>query len=79
MPGINFCFAIQLLQSARCYKFSNRNNNELLIINLAAVRADEFQIPVLRQAPNVDGNYRGTFKNYKCLTSIMKYLMKIYY
>ena len=31
-------------------KIGNRNNNELLIINLAAVRADEFQIPVLRQA-----------------------------
>ena len=48
--NINFCFAIQLQLSARRYKFGNRNNNELLIINLAAGRADEFQIPVLRQA-----------------------------
>ena len=37
------------------YKFGNRINNELLIINLATVPADEFQIPVLRQGPNVVG------------------------
>ncbi len=39
--SINFCFDIQLLYSAQHYKFGNRNNNELLIINLVAVR-DEF-------------------------------------
>jgi hypothetical protein len=38
--NINFCFAIQLQFSARLYKFGNNNNNEFLIINLAAVRAD---------------------------------------
>jgi len=37
--NINFCLATQLLFSARRYKFGNRHNNELLIINLAAVRA----------------------------------------
>ena len=35
--GINFCLATQLLLSARRYKFGDNNNNELLIINLAAV------------------------------------------
>ena len=48
--SINFYFAIQLLYQTGRHKFGNRNNNELLIINLASVRADEFQLPVHRQA-----------------------------
>jgi len=36
----NFYFATQLLFSARHYKFGDINNNEQLIINLAAVQAD---------------------------------------
>jgi len=35
--NINFCFAIVLQLSAGVYKFSDINNNELLIINLTAV------------------------------------------
>jgi len=38
--SINFCLAIQLVLSAGRYKFGNINNNEHLIINLAAVQAD---------------------------------------
>ena len=38
--NINFYFATQLLFLARRYKFDYINNNELLTINLAAVRAD---------------------------------------
>jgi hypothetical protein len=38
--NIIFCFPTHLLFSARRYKFGDINNNELLIINLAAVRAD---------------------------------------
>ncbi len=49
--NINFSFANHLKLSSTRYKFSNSNNNELLIINLATVPADEFQVPVLRQAP----------------------------
>ena len=37
--NLNFCFATQLWFSAGLYKFGDINNNELLIINLAAVRA----------------------------------------
>ncbi|MFZ6025294.1 MAG: hypothetical protein ACOYVG_12660 [Bacteroidota bacterium] len=33
------------------YKLGNRINNELLIINLASVQADKFQMPILCQAP----------------------------
>jgi hypothetical protein len=35
--NLNFCFATKLLFPARHYKFGDINNNELLIINLAAV------------------------------------------
>jgi len=52
--SINFCLAIVLWLSARRYKFGHINNNELLVINLSAVRTDDFQIPVLRLAPSVD-------------------------
>jgi len=37
--SINFCFAIVLQLSTGHYKFGDINNNELLIINLAVVRA----------------------------------------
>jgi hypothetical protein len=37
--SINFGLANQLLLSAGHYKFGDINNNELLIINLAAVQA----------------------------------------
>jgi len=37
--GSNFHFANHLLLSAGLYKFGDINNNELLIINLATVRA----------------------------------------
>lgn len=46
-------FRYAALVIIRRYKIGNSNNNELLIINLAVVPADEFQIPVLRQALNV--------------------------
>ena len=39
--------------SSRRITPSNRINNELLFINLAAVRADDFQIPPHRQAVTV--------------------------
>jgi hypothetical protein len=56
--SINFYFAIQLLFSARRYKFGSINNNELLIINLTAVRAGRMQILVLRHALNVSGKIK---------------------
>jgi hypothetical protein len=39
LRNLNFYFSTQLLFSARHYKFGDINNNELLIMNLAAVRA----------------------------------------
>jgi hypothetical protein len=52
LRGINFCLAIMLWLSAGRYKFGDINNNEHLIINLAAVQAG--RISNTSSSPSLD-------------------------
>jgi hypothetical protein len=49
VPAINFLFAIGLRFSAEKSLWSDSTYNELLIINLATVRAEGILIPVLHK------------------------------
>jgi hypothetical protein len=68
-----FCSLIGFSSSRRIQP-SNRINNELLFINLAAVRADDFQIPPHRQAVPLHAMPLGTIflkgKFCKCLSYV---------
>jgi hypothetical protein len=59
----NFCFATPQQLSAGRYKFGDINNNELLIINLAAVRADGNTNISSSPSPNVGCNMFMTHLN----------------
>jgi hypothetical protein len=61
--NINFCLATQQLLLAGHYKFGDNNNNELLIINLAAIPAGRISNSVLRQALNVGCKQKLTLSN----------------